>query len=61
MHLKERKAKQVVLRLTPALHAAIEETAAEERRTVADTVRLIVIDAIEARRAARVRHEDRAA
>jgi hypothetical protein len=36
--MKERKAKQVVLRLTPAPHAAIGETAAQERRTVADTV-----------------------
>lgn len=52
MHLKERKAKQVVLRLTPTLLAAIEETAAQERRTVADTLRIIVEDALVARRAA---------
>ena len=47
----QRREKQVAVRFTPDGFRAIKETAAEERRTIADCVRVLVSDAIAARRA----------
>ena len=50
--VKERKDKQLVLRVTADEHAAIEAAAAEERRSVSDLARLILKDTLDARQAA---------
>ena len=52
MAASQRKEAQIAVRFTPDELDAIRQTAAQERRTVADTVRLIISDAIAARRAA---------
>ncbi len=47
----QRKEHQLAVRFTPDELQAIKATAEQERRTMADTVRVLVADSIAARRA----------
>lgn len=51
MSTKQTNSHQVVLRVSKPLRAEIERVALEDRRCVADCLRILIADAIAARRA----------